>query len=164
MHVQGGRVLSNPTLHTAGLPQIPFILTLIQDCTQGLTLSHLLHLRQTTTALCTKLEPVRAEAEARRLRWERPLPAEEGGGVMQHSVKVDAFPIGIDPLRFRRSLETGQVQERIEQLKIGIHKKHTSEMLADMLTKFLTNKDIVRHLVSMGFVFRDGQHELALTA
>ena len=47
MHVQGGRVLSSPTLHTATLPQIPFILTLIQDCTQGLTLSHLLHLRQT---------------------------------------------------------------------------------------------------------------------
>ena len=48
MHVQGGRVLSSPTLHTAPLPQTPFILTLIQDCTQGLTLSHLLHLRQTT--------------------------------------------------------------------------------------------------------------------
>ena len=56
------------------------------------------------------------------------------------------------------------IQERIEQLKIGIHKKHTSEMLADMLTKFLTNRDMVRHLVSMGFVFREGQHELALTA
>jgi hypothetical protein len=53
MHVQGGRVsnptYASPTLHTAPLPQIPFILTLIEDCTQGLTLSHLLHLRQTTS-------------------------------------------------------------------------------------------------------------------
>ena len=66
---------------------------------------------------CTRLMGSEVSFAARRLRWERPLPAEEGGGVMQHSVKVDAFPIGIDPQRFRRSLETGQVQERIEQLK-----------------------------------------------
>jgi hypothetical protein len=48
MHVQGGSVsnptCASPTLHTAPLPQIPFIPTLIQDCTKGLTLSHLLHL------------------------------------------------------------------------------------------------------------------------
>jgi len=54
MHVQGGRVsnptCASPTLHTAPLPQIPSILTLIQDCTHSLTLSHLLHLRQTTTS------------------------------------------------------------------------------------------------------------------
>ena len=41
---------ASPTLHTAPLPQIPFILTLTQDCTQGLNLSHLLHHRQTTTS------------------------------------------------------------------------------------------------------------------
>ena len=56
------------------------------------------------------------------------------------------------------------IQERIDQLKIAIHKKHTSEMLADMLTNFLTNREIVKHLVGMGFVFREGQHELTLTA
>ena len=56
------------------------------------------------------------------------------------------------------------IQERIEQLKISIHKKHTSEMLADMLTKFLTNREIVKHLTGMGFVFRDGDHGLRLTA
>ena len=56
------------------------------------------------------------------------------------------------------------IQERIEQMKIAIHKKHTSEMLADMLTKFLTNKEIVKHLNGMGFIFRDGDHELKLTA
>ena len=54
MHVQVGRVsnptCASPTLHTAPLPQIPSILTLIQDCTHSLTLSHLLHLRQTTTS------------------------------------------------------------------------------------------------------------------
>ena len=41
---------ASPTLHTAPLPQIPFILTLTHDCTQGLNLSHLLHHRQTTTS------------------------------------------------------------------------------------------------------------------
>ena len=56
------------------------------------------------------------------------------------------------------------VQERIENLKIAIHKKHTSEMLADMLTKFLTNREIVKHLAGMGFVFRQGEHELKLAA
>ena len=56
------------------------------------------------------------------------------------------------------------IQERIESLKITVHKKHTTEMLADILTKFVTFKDIERHLESMGFVFRDGEHELTLTA
>ena len=56
------------------------------------------------------------------------------------------------------------IQEKIEQLKIAINKKHTSEMLADMLTKFLTNRENIKHLTGMGFVFRDGDHELKLTA
>ena len=56
------------------------------------------------------------------------------------------------------------IQERIESLKITVHKKHTTEMLADILTKFVTNKDLVRHLMTMGFVFRDGEHKLTLTA
>ena len=56
------------------------------------------------------------------------------------------------------------IQERIEQLKITLHKKHTSEMLADMLTKFLSNREIVKHLGGMGFYFKEGDHELKLTA
>ena len=56
------------------------------------------------------------------------------------------------------------IQERIDQLKIAVHKKHTSDMLADMLTKFLTNREIVKHLTGMGFVFKEGDHELKLTA
>ena len=56
------------------------------------------------------------------------------------------------------------IQERIENLKITIIKKHTTEMIADMLTKFVSNKDLVRHLNSMGYVFRDGDYALKLTA
>ena len=44
------------------------------------------------------------------------MPPESGGGVIQHSLKVDAFPIGIDPARFRKGLESPQVQQRIVQL------------------------------------------------
>ena len=39
-----------------------------------------------------------------------------GGGVVKHSLKVDAFPIGIDPQRFRRALELPRVQERISHV------------------------------------------------
>ena len=56
------------------------------------------------------------------------------------------------------------VQERIDQLKIDIKKKHTSEMLADLLTKFLGNKIMLKHLTNMGFELRGGDHELKLTA
>ena len=77
MHVQGGRVsnptYASPTLHTAPLPQIPFILTLIQDCTQGLTLSHLLHLLQTTTSHTSSCHSHRiAHAEPERVEHRSP--------------------------------------------------------------------------------------------
>ena len=77
MHVQGGRVsnptYASPTLHTAPLPQIPFILTLIQDCIQGLTLSHLLHLRQTTTSHTSSCHSHRiAHAEPERVEHRSP--------------------------------------------------------------------------------------------
>ena len=54
---------------------------------------------------------------ARRLRWERPQTAAEGGGLIRHSVKVDAFPIGIDPQRFRQALASDAVQARVKQLQ-----------------------------------------------
>eukprot|EP00962_Isochrysis_galbana_P025277 scaffold7760_cov101-Isochrysis_galbana.AAC.2 len=36
-----------------------------------------------------------------------------GGGTTRHSVRVDAFPIGIDPRRFRRALDSAEVKDRI---------------------------------------------------
>ena len=66
---------------------------------------------------CTRLMGSEVSFSSRRLRWERPVPADLGGGVMQHSLKVDAFPIGIDPRRFRRGLESPRVKERISQLR-----------------------------------------------
>lgn len=56
------------------------------------------------------------------------------------------------------------VQERIDNRKSNILKKHTSEMLADVLTKFLTRVEIEKVLNSMGFVYRGGAHGLKLTA
>ena len=56
------------------------------------------------------------------------------------------------------------IQEKIEHLKIKLQKKHTTEMLADLLTKHLPSSDIVRHCANMGFVFLEGDHELRLTA
>ena len=67
---------------------------------------------------CTRLIGSEVSFTARRLRWERALPAEAGGGVHRHSLKVDAFPIGIDPKRFRTALaESPKVGERIAQLQ-----------------------------------------------
>ena len=66
---------------------------------------------------CTRLMGSEVSFSSRRLRWERPLPAESGGGIMQHSLKVDAFPIGIDPRRFRRGLESPRVKARIAELR-----------------------------------------------
>ena len=66
---------------------------------------------------CTRLLGSEVSFHNRRLRWERSLPADAGGGVLSHSVKVDAFPIGIDPPRFQAALKTDKVRERIEQLQ-----------------------------------------------
>ena len=54
---------------------------------------------------------------SRHLKWERPLPPESGGGFARHTLKVDAFPIGIDPDRFRRALKTPAVKKRIAELQ-----------------------------------------------
>ena len=66
---------------------------------------------------CTRLLGSEVSFSGRRLRWERTLAAEEGGGVARHALKVDAFPIGIDPQRFKRALELPRVQQRIAELR-----------------------------------------------
>ena len=65
---------------------------------------------------CTRLLGSEVSFSGRRLRWERSRPAELGGGIQRHALKVDAFPIGIDPYRFRRALASDAVKERIKQL------------------------------------------------
>ena len=54
------------------------------------------------------------------------------------------------------------VQEKIESLRIAIKKEPTQDMIADMLTKFLSGAGVTRHLASMGYSCREGQHPLAL--
>ena len=56
------------------------------------------------------------------------------------------------------------VQEKIQELKIGLHKKPTADQLADLLTKFLSQERMVMLLSRMNFVFRDAPHKLTLTA
>jgi trehalose 6-phosphate synthase/phosphatase len=74
---------------------------------------------------CTRLLGSEVSFHGRRLRWERPLSPAEGGGVATHSVKVDAFPIGIDPERFRFALHSNKVCERIFQLR----QQHEGQLL-----------------------------------
>ena len=66
---------------------------------------------------CNRLLGSEVSFAERRLRWERPVPAEAGGGTALHSVKVDAFPIGIDPERFRHALASPAVVARLEELR-----------------------------------------------
>ena len=56
------------------------------------------------------------------------------------------------------------VQERVDSMKITIHKKPTSEMLADLLTKFLGALDILKFITAMGFEYKVGSHGLKLEA
>ena len=55
------------------------------------------------------------------------------------------------------------VQEVVLRKDVRLGKKHTSEMLADMLTKFLDENTMIRLLTGLGFKFRTGNHKLALT-
>ena len=88
------------------------------SCTQVLTTAPRLHAdARHFLHACTRLLGSEVSFHARRLRWERPLPPAEGGGVSAHSVKVDAFPIGIDPERFRFALHSSKVRERIAELQ-----------------------------------------------
>ena len=56
------------------------------------------------------------------------------------------------------------IQERIDQLKIKVVKTHTTEMLADLLTKHLDRNLLVKFVRGMGFELRDGAHGMTLTA
>jgi hypothetical protein len=56
------------------------------------------------------------------------------------------------------------VQEKVDQLRIVLNKQDTKDMLADMLTKFLTKPEIDKFISGMGFAYREGSHELRLTA
>ena len=46
--------------------------------------------------------------------------------------------------------------------KVKLFKRHTSEMLADMLTKPVSKALANKFLKEMNFVFKEGKHELAL--
>ena len=54
------------------------------------------------------------------------------------------------------------VQEMIQNGKIQVMKKHTSEMLADVMTKAVTEPLMNRMLTTMQFEYRTGQHRLGL--
>ena len=54
------------------------------------------------------------------------------------------------------------VQNLVSDGKIRLRKKHTSEMLADMLTKPVPESSMLRFLGEMGYEFADGKHALAL--
>ena len=54
------------------------------------------------------------------------------------------------------------VQGNVIKGKIEIGKKHTSEMLADFLTKSVPENIILNALNDMGYKYEEGQHELAL--
>ena len=55
-------------------------------------------------------------------------------------------------------------QQRVDAYNIAIHKKPTKEMLADLLTKFLTAAEIVNFVNKMGFTYEVGGHSLKLKA
>ena len=54
------------------------------------------------------------------------------------------------------------VQEVIQNKKIHICKKHTSQMLADVMTKPVTEQLMNRMMTTMNFEYRTGQHPLSL--
>ena len=54
------------------------------------------------------------------------------------------------------------VQEYVTKGKINIGKKHTSEMLADFLTKSVPENITLNALSEMGYKYEEGQHGLAL--
>jgi putative heme iron utilization protein len=57
-----------------------------------------------------------------------------------------------------------RAQEKVDQLRIFLEKQDTKDMLADMLAKFLTKPEIDKFISGMGFAYREGGHELRLTA
>ena len=56
------------------------------------------------------------------------------------------------------------IQERLQEYKAVVKKQHTSDMLADILTKFLPRETLEKLLKRMGYVYRDSRHSLRLEA
>ena len=56
------------------------------------------------------------------------------------------------------------VQERLQEHKAVVKKQHTTDMLADILTKYLPRETLEKLLGGMGFVYRDSKHSLRLEA
>ena len=56
------------------------------------------------------------------------------------------------------------IQEKISDMKIGVHKVDTANQLADLLTKFLSRERMTMLLARMNFVLRNESHELTLAA
>ena len=56
------------------------------------------------------------------------------------------------------------VQERLQEHKAVVKKQHTTDMLADILTKYLSRETLEKLLGRMGFVYRDSKHSLGLEA
>ena len=55
-------------------------------------------------------------------------------------------------------------QEWVEQNKVKLVKRHTDDMLADLLTKFPAQGKVEKFLKGLGFVSAQGSHQLALEA
>ena len=53
-------------------------------------------------------------------------------------------------------------QDKVASGAVVLTKRHTSEMVADMMTKQLDIITVIKHLDSMGYRFEDGRHRLAL--
>ena len=56
------------------------------------------------------------------------------------------------------------IQERLQEYKAVVKKQHTSDMLADILTKFLPRDVLEKLLNRMGFFYRGSKHSLRLEA
>ena len=54
------------------------------------------------------------------------------------------------------------VQSYFSEGKVKLFKRHTSEMLADMLAKPVSETLTNKFLKEINFVFKEGKHELAL--
>ena len=54
-------------------------------------------------------------------------------------------------------------QDKVASGAVTLAKRHTSDMVADMMTKQLDIITVIRHLDAMGYRFEDGRHKLALS-
>ena len=56
------------------------------------------------------------------------------------------------------------IQEKLVTMQIKLKKEPTKEMVADVLTKYLSGPEVQKHLITLGFHCREGQHPLTLAA